>query len=778
MKNTFFKKSCAALAASLLLTGGIAVAPQSFSTAVVAEAAQIKNESTISSSAITLGESVTLTGKVSDSTGVYTYGFYYKKSDASKWSVLRGYGSGNTFQFKPSSVGDYTVSIRAKDNTGKILKKDLSLNVTAALKISASMSAKETTKGKSITLYASATGGSGGYSYGYFYKRKSAKFWSSIKKYGTSTVVSFTPAFVDDYEISIRVKDSNGTIANKDFDLAVGPEYLCTGSISSEKVTNGKSITIYGSAKGAVGKCTYGYFYKRSGDSRYTTIKDYSSTTFTSFKPDSEGEYEICIKAKDEKGRIAKKICSFKVIRELIITGTIAVRGGSDEVDSNGRYTGYLDREIVFLGDAIGGSGKDYNYRFEYKKSGDKKSTIFQNYCPVDYFEFTPNLPGVYDCVMKVRDSDGNIATLEKSFDVQGKSEPFVSAKLSSDSVSIGTIVTINAYGKDGHSPYKYTYEYAYSSTGYVNAVDYKALASNVSEVSYTLKPTKAGYYRIRVKITDSKEHTAMSKEYDLKVNERQLKSDDEYADMIVASLINSNMNDFDKVLAIHNWIIDNTEYDIEGYSSGDISAKSYRASGVFEEGLAVCDGYTKAFELMASKAGLSVNRVAGTAVNNYGNREAHAWNQVKVDGKWYNIDVTWDDPIIDGSSSGNNLSYKYFLLPDSSFKDHTPDASSTRYSCTTAQPTAKLTKYAIDAELAADKKCAYCESTSAMKTAMANFHNKGINSFRIIYKTSKTDTSQIFNDAFSCAPSGCGIRVSLINWKLDGYWELTVTLS
>jgi transglutaminase/protease-like cytokinesis protein 3 len=48
---------------------------------------------------------------------------------------------------------------------------------------------------------------------------------------------------------------------------------------------------------------------------------------------------------------------------------------------------------------------------------------------------------------------------------------------------------------------------------------------------------------------------------------------------------------------------------------------------------------------------------------------EEHVWNIVKVDGKWYNIDLTWDDPILDNGES--MISYDFFLKNNEDFYDH-----------------------------------------------------------------------------------------------------------
>ena len=64
-------------------------------------------------------------------------------------------------------------------------------------------------------------------------------------------------------------------------------------------------------------------------------------------------------------------------------------------------------------------------------------------------------------------------------------------------------------------------------------------------------------------------------------------------------------------------------------------------------------------------------------AENSTGNRESHAWNDVLIDGKWYAVDVTWDDPIIVGGNGRltNDLRYNYFLKgSDTFYSSHTED--------------------------------------------------------------------------------------------------------
>lgn len=137
----------------------------------------------------------------------------------------------------------------------------------------------------------------------------------------------------------------------------------------------------------------------------------------------------------------------------------------------------------------------------------------------------------------------------------------------------------------------------------------------------------------------------------------------------IVSKIIRKEMSDFDKVKAINDYMILNVEYDGENFAKGTIPTASYTAYGAMKNKVAVCAGYAKMFNVLCDAAGLESSYVVGSA------RGYHAWNQVKVDGKWYNIDVTWNDPDAEENKNGHYYCgcYQYFLLSDEMMgKTHT----------------------------------------------------------------------------------------------------------
>ncbi|MHB8131444.1 MAG: transglutaminase domain-containing protein [Mobilitalea sp.] len=114
--------------------------------------------------------------------------------------------------------------------------------------------------------------------------------------------------------------------------------------------------------------------------------------------------------------------------------------------------------------------------------------------------------------------------------------------------------------------------------------------------------------------------------------------------------------SDYKKVKAIHDYIIKRVSY--------DKTLEKHTAYNALINKSAVCEGYALAAYRMFTDAGIESRIISGTAGGGL-----HGWNIVKVDGNWYNIDLTWDDPI---TKSGKQvIRYDYFLKNAKEFSDH-----------------------------------------------------------------------------------------------------------
>lgn len=120
-------------------------------------------------------------------------------------------------------------------------------------------------------------------------------------------------------------------------------------------------------------------------------------------------------------------------------------------------------------------------------------------------------------------------------------------------------------------------------------------------------------------------------------------------------------VTDEEKARYINDYIVRKCKY-----ITGDDSEFASTVYGCLVRGEANCEGYAKAFNLLAGKLGLESVVITGTTDKG----ENHAWNQVKIDNEWYNIDVTWADTDVIGE-----MRQMYFLCSDADFsKTHYAD--------------------------------------------------------------------------------------------------------
>lgn len=130
----------------------------------------------------------------------------------------------------------------------------------------------------------------------------------------------------------------------------------------------------------------------------------------------------------------------------------------------------------------------------------------------------------------------------------------------------------------------------------------------------------------------------------------------------ITDEIIEPDMTDYEKELAIHDYIVKNCQYGYVDYSQ----EYAYRAYGVLVQGKAVCNGYAEAMALLLSCVDVENYIMVGEACSE-GNWELHAWNAVCLDGQWYQVDATWNDPLPDrGYYSGHT----YFNVTDDIMDD------------------------------------------------------------------------------------------------------------
>lgn len=123
-----------------------------------------------------------------------------------------------------------------------------------------------------------------------------------------------------------------------------------------------------------------------------------------------------------------------------------------------------------------------------------------------------------------------------------------------------------------------------------------------------------------------------------------------------------------EQILSVHDRLVVHCAYCTEAAEKAENKTLTeadyiyFHAYGLFQEGTVVCQGYAQAFYAIMKKMGYEVN---------YCYNSGHIWNYLKLDGKWYHLDATWDDPVPDKEGVA---SHTYFLKSDGAMTTHAPE--------------------------------------------------------------------------------------------------------
>ena len=137
----------------------------------------------------------------------------------------------------------------------------------------------------------------------------------------------------------------------------------------------------------------------------------------------------------------------------------------------------------------------------------------------------------------------------------------------------------------------------------------------------------------------------------------------------VIGAVVPAGGSAYDQELAVHDWMIAHGRYDnnrlsqLPDFQENPNNDNPY---GFLVDGVGICMGYTTTFQLFMDLLGIQCITVEGTA---YNYTETHAWNQVYLDGDWYCVDVTWDDPTTSGTVS-EGTAHRYFNVTSQHMRD------------------------------------------------------------------------------------------------------------
>lgn len=175
----------------------------------------------------------------------------------------------------------------------------------------------------------------------------------------------------------------------------------------------------------------------------------------------------------------------------------------------------------------------------------------------------------------------------------------------------------------------------------------YSPYLSNGIDASFYYSLSEC-YTRIRLQNTMSLDET---KEYFGQVDKKIAE---------ILGLISEDMSNEKKALVIHDYLVYEGEYDYDNLNAGTLPQDSYRSGGLLMKGKGVCQAYAYAYKYLMEQFGIECYVTTSQEMN-------HAWNIVNIDGSYYHVDCTWDDPVYDRLG---RVGHGYFLVSDEAVQE------------------------------------------------------------------------------------------------------------
>ncbi len=202
-----------------------------------------------------------------------------------------------------------------------------------------------------------------------------------------------------------------------------------------------------------------------------------------------------------------------------------------------------------------------------------------------------------------------------------------------------------------------------YSSVTFYCPLEYKECLNDVGEA--TSKANDEELTIIGNLVSPYNNFTNISIYYDTsgKVNlsfsylydDDMVRETENFLNEVIENSIHEDMTSIEKMKAFHDYIIQYSEYDNNYEQELDLYGKglhqSNTAYGLYKNKIAICSGYADTMALLLDRIGVENFKVAS---------KTHIWNVVKIDGVYYHIDATWDDPT---NNVFGTLSDKFFMV-------------------------------------------------------------------------------------------------------------------
>ena len=169
------------------------------------------------------------------------------------------------------------------------------------------------TVGEKLRVVGAASGGTGGYTYAFYFKKSAMNDWHQMAEPYTTKSAAFKPSVKGSYDIKVVVKDADGRTEEKLLTVRVKNPLTNNSSILTDEPTVGEKLRVKGAASGGTGGYTYAFYCKKSTQTDWHQMAEPYTTKTAAFKPAAATSYDIKVVVMDADGNTKETILTVDV---------------------------------------------------------------------------------------------------------------------------------------------------------------------------------------------------------------------------------------------------------------------------------------------------------------------------------------------------------------------------------------------------------------------------------------------------------------------------------
>ncbi|MDE7431989.1 MAG: starch-binding protein [Lachnospiraceae bacterium] len=380
---------------------------------------------------------------------------------------------------------------------------------TPQLKVSATANASSVKVGDTVRLTATASGGTGGYTYKFLVQNVDTNQWSVLRDYAADNAFNWIAGSTGNRNFFVDVKDSSGTVVRSS---AINVKTInatvplsITGKASAANVTVGTNVTFSGTASGGNGNYTYSYIMHNKSTGDWYRFSDFKAVNTLTWTASSAGNREFFVEVKDGAGNVARSSAINVMVTQ---TTALGITGKASASNAN------VGASITFTGTASGGNGSyTYSYIMHNKDTGDWYR--FSGFQTSNTLTWQATSAGNREFFVEVKDGTGTVVrSSAMNVTVVNTTALSITGRASASNVNVGASVTFTGTASGGSAGYTYSYIMHNKDTG-----DWYRFSDFTASNTLTWTASSAGNREFFVEVKDRTGKVVRSSAMNVKVN-------------------------------------------------------------------------------------------------------------------------------------------------------------------------------------------------------------------------------------------------------------------